>query len=109
MAVKKISVSLDTEVFERAKRAAAAEGISLSTWLSRAAAEAAELAAAQEALMEYTDMYGEPDAETMSQARAELDQIGFWTPETADEAATRHSALARLRGELPDQRRRHAG
>jgi hypothetical protein len=109
MAVKKISISLDSEVFERAKRAAETEGIALSTWLSRAASEAADLAAAQAALAEYHDVYGEPDAEAMAEARAELEAIGFWTPETAEETAARVAALARLRGEIPDQTQRRAG
>lgn len=109
MGVKKISISLDAEVFARAKRAAAAEGVPLSTWISRAAGEAADLAAAQAALIEYTDVYGEPDEDTMTEARAELDGVGFWKPETADEAAARLAALARLRGEVPGQRSRRAG
>ncbi len=109
MAVKKISISLDTEVFERAKRAAAAEDLPLSAWLSRAAGEAADLAAAQAALVEYTEVYGEPDEETMAQAQADLESIGFWTPETPDEAAARLAALARLRGETPGRQNRRAG
>ncbi|MGQ0775194.1 MAG: hypothetical protein ACT4NY_12365 [Pseudonocardiales bacterium] len=109
MAVKKISISLDTEVYEQAKRAAETEGIALSAWLSRAASEAADLAAAQTALAEYNNVYGEPDEEAMSQARAELDAIGFWKPETAAEREARLSALARLRGEIPDQTHRRAG
>ena len=52
MAVKKISISLDAEVLERAKRAASAEGVALSTWLSHAAEEAAVMAEAREALAE---------------------------------------------------------
>jgi hypothetical protein len=36
VAVKKISISLDSEVFDRARNAAEAEGIALSAWLSRA-------------------------------------------------------------------------
>lgn len=109
MAVKKISISLDAEVFERAKRAASAEGMPLSAWISRAAGEAADLAAAQTALAEYTEVYGEPDEDTMAQARADLESIGFWTPETADETAARLAALARLRGEVPDRQNRRAG
>lgn len=109
MAVKKISISLDLEVFERAKRAAEAEGIPLSAWLSRAASEAADLAAAQAALAEYIEVYGEPDSEAMAEARAELEAIGFWKPETAEERAARLGALARLRGEVPDQTYRQAG
>lgn len=109
MAVKKISISLDSEVFEQAKRAADAEGIALSAWLSRAASEAADLAAAQAALAEYIEVYGEPDEEAMAEARAELETIGFWKPETAEEREARLAALARLRGEVPDQTQRRAG
>jgi hypothetical protein len=109
MAVKKISISLDSEVFEQAKRAAEAEGIPLSAWLSRAASEAADLAAAQAALADYIKVYGEPDEEAMAEARAELEAIGFWKPETADERAARLTALARLRGEVSEQTYRHAG
>ncbi|MGH3982386.1 MAG: hypothetical protein ACRDST_06795 [Pseudonocardiaceae bacterium] len=109
MAVKKISISLDSEVFEQAKHAADVEGIALSAWLSRAASEAADLAAAQAALAEYIEVYGEPDPDATAQARAELDAIGFWKPETAEERAARLEALARLRGEVPSQTRRRAG
>ncbi|MGH3773245.1 MAG: hypothetical protein ACRDRW_17930 [Pseudonocardiaceae bacterium] len=107
--MKKISISLDSEVFERAKRAAETEGIPLSAWLSRAASEAADLAAAQAELAEYITVYGEPDEEAMADARAELEAIGFWKPETAEEKAARLTALARLRGEVPDQTYRQAG
>lgn len=104
--VKKISISLDSGVFEQAKHAAEVEGITLSAWLSRAASEAADLAAAQAALAEYNEVYGEPDEEAMAQARAELEAIGFWKPETAQDRDARLAALARLRGEVSDQTRR---
>lgn len=107
--MKKISISLDSGVFEQAKHAADVEGIALSAWLSRAASEAADLAAAQAALAEYHEVYGEPDEEAMAQARAELETIGFWKPETAQERDARLTALARLRGEVPDQQTRRAG
>jgi hypothetical protein len=71
MAVEKISISLDSEVFEQAKQAADVEGIPLSAWLSRAASEAADLAAAQAALAEYIEVYGEPDQQAMAAARAD--------------------------------------
>ena len=58
MRVKKISISLDSEVFERANRAAEADGIALSTWLSEAAGEAAGLAEARAALAEDIEVYG---------------------------------------------------
>ncbi len=109
MAVKKISISLDSEVFERAKRAAGSEGIPLSTWLSQAAGEAAGLAEARAALAEYIEVYGEPDAEAMAETRARLDKAGVGQWETADEAAARMAALARLRGEPPTEPQQRAG
>ncbi len=109
MTVKKISISLDSEVFERAKRAAGTAGIPLSTWLSQAAEEAAGLADARAALAEYVEVYGEPDAEAMAATRARLDKAGVGQWETADEAAARMTALARLRGELPTEPQRRAG
>lgn len=109
MAVKKISISLDSEVFERAKRAAGSQGIPLSAWLSQAAAEAADLAEARAALAEYIEVYGEPDEAAMAQTRARLDKAGVGQWETADEAAARMAALARLRGELPAEPQRRAG
>ncbi len=60
-------------------------------------------------MAEYTEVYGEPDEDTMAQARADLESVGFWTPETADEVAAWHAALARLRGEMPGQQTRRAG
>ena len=107
MAVKKISISLDSEVLERAKRAASSLGIPLSTWLSQAAEEAAGLAEARTVLAEYIEVYGEPDEAAMAQTRARLDKAGVHGREsgawiqTADEAAARMTALARLRGQLP--------
>jgi hypothetical protein len=106
VSVKKISISLDSGIFEQAKHAAEVEGITLSAWLSRAASEAADLAAAQAALAEYNEVHGEPDEEAMAQARAELEAIGFWKPETAQERDARLAALARLRGEVRDQKHR---
>ncbi|MGH3865650.1 MAG: hypothetical protein ACRDQ4_05830 [Pseudonocardiaceae bacterium] len=108
MAVKKISISLDSEVFERAKRAAGAQGVSLSTWLCQAAEEAAGLAEARAALAEYLEVYGAPDEAAMAQTRTRLDKAGVGQWETADEAAARMSALARLRGELPVEPQRRA-
>ncbi len=109
MAAKKISISLDSEVFERAKRAAGAQGVPLSTWLCQAAAEAAGLAEARAALADYIEVYGEPDEAAMAETRARLDKAGVGQWETADEAAARMAALARLRGELPAEPHRRAG
>ncbi|MGA9308783.1 MAG: hypothetical protein WBV74_00215 [Pseudonocardiaceae bacterium] len=109
MAVKKISISLDSEVFARAKRAAGSLGIPLSTWLSQAAEEAAGLAEARAALAEYIEVYGEPDEDAMAQTRTRLDKAGVGQWETADEAAARITALARLRGQLPAEPQWRAG
>lgn len=109
MTVKKISISLDSEVFERAKRAAETDGIALSTWLSQAAEEAAGLAEARAALAEYIEVYGPPEDGAMSETRARLDQAGVGQWETADEAAARMTALARLRGKLPAEPQHRAG
>lgn len=85
-------------------------GIPLSTWLSQAAAEAAGLAEARAALAEYIEVYGEPDEAAMAQTRARLDKDGVGQWETADEAAARMAALARLRGcELSGKAQRRAG
>lgn len=109
VSVKKISISLDSEVFERAKRAAASQGIALSTWLCQAAEEAAGLAEARAALADYIEVYGEPDEAAMAETRARLDKAGVGQWETADEAAARMAALARLRAELPAEPQRRAG
>ncbi|MBA2472217.1 MAG: hypothetical protein H0V41_08265 [Pseudonocardiales bacterium] len=109
MAVKKISISLDSEVLQRAKRAAGSLGIPLSTWLSQAAEEAAGLAEARAALAEYIAVYGEPDEAAMAQTRTRLGKAGVGQWETADEAAARMTALARLRGRLPAEPQRQAG
>jgi hypothetical protein len=109
VAVKKISISLDSEVFERAKRAADAEGLALSTWLSQAAEEAAGLAEARAALAEYIEIYGPPDEDAMAETRARLDKAGVGQWESSDEAAARMAALARLRGERPAEPQRRAG
>lgn len=109
MPVKKISISLDSEVFDRAKRAAETDGIALSTWLSQAAEEAAGLAEARAALAEYIEVYGPPDDDAMAETRARLDKAGVGQWETAEEAAARMIALARLRGELPAEPQRRTG
>lgn len=109
MAVKKISISLDSEVLERARRAAEAEGVTLSTWLCQAAEEAAGLAEARAALEEYIQVYGPPDEAAMADTRARLDKAGIGHWETTDEAAARIAALARLRGALPVEVQRRAG
>ncbi len=104
-----MSISLSPDVAERARRAAAAEGIPLSTWLSRAAEEAAGLAEARAAMAEYIEIYGEPDPDLVAATEAELAAAGVGEFETPDEAAARLAVLARLRGEASTDDTRRAG
>ena len=104
MGVRKLSISLDAEAFDRAKRAADAAGVSLSSWLSRAAAEAADLADARSTLAAYLATYGDPDPAAMEAAHAEVAELGIGRPEPAERTQARAAALARLRGMLPTQR-----
>jgi hypothetical protein len=104
MTVRKLSISLDAEAFERAKRAANAEGVSLSSWLSRAAQDAAAVSESRAALAEYLAAYGEPDDAELAAARAELAELGVGQPEPTGQTAARAAALARLRGHIPSPR-----
>lgn len=103
MPVRKISVSLDEDVLQRATKVAEAEGVSLSMWLSRAAEQAADLAAKQQAMREYFETYGEPSAEDMQQAHDELKALGFFEPPSPEQEAARLAALARLYEPLPEE------
>lgn len=93
-----MSISLSSEVAERARRAAAQEGIPLSTWLSRAADEAAGLAEARTAMAEHIARYGDFDQDTAARSRERLAASGVGRPETPAETADRLAALARLHG-----------
>jgi DNA-directed RNA polymerase subunit F len=104
MAVEKLSVSLPGVVVARARRAAEREGVPLSAWLAEAAEAAADLAEARAAAQDYADRFGEPDAEELSEIRAQLADAGVGIPESAEDAAARAAALARLLG-LPSERR----
>lgn len=73
--VKKLSVALDAEVAEEAARAAEAEGISLSAWLTRAARKALKIKAGLAAVREYEAEFGAFTEEERARARAELDEV----------------------------------
>lgn len=96
MVVKKLSISLDEEVADKAAQAAEREGVSLSAWLSKAAEQAAEREAAKVAVQEYFDEFGEPDAETVAAVEHELEQAGFWQSPAPDHEQKRLAALAML-------------
>jgi hypothetical protein len=76
MAVLKVSVSLDEHHLAAARKAAAEAGMSLSAWLSQAAADAARIAAGRTAVAEFEAEYGPFTEEERKEARrvlAELD------------------------------------
>lgn len=103
MTVKKLSISLDSAVADRAQRAAEREGMSLSAWLSRAAEQSALLADAKGVIDEHFTAYGEPDPQVAQDAQAELDAIGFGLPMSAEQQAARRRTLAWLDGELDEE------
>lgn len=98
MGVKKISISLDEELYERARTVADAEGVSLSSWLSRAASDAADLASKRRAMDEYFEYYGEPSVEQRRETLGRMIEEGHFDPPTAEYEAARLAALAWLRG-----------
>lgn len=98
MAVKKLSISLDADTLQAAREAARRQGMSLSAWLSYAAAETAKLDRARAALDEYLAEFGEPDAETEARVQAALDAAGVGRPEPPEQTRARARAVARLRG-----------
>jgi hypothetical protein len=80
MTVRKISVSLDEEVAAAAEAAAAAEGLSLSAWLTRAARGAADLErgrrAASELIAEYEAKHGPIPPSVWAESERKLTRLG---------------------------------
>ena len=68
MAVKKLSVSLDESVAERAASAAASHGVSLSAWLNAAAERAIRIEDGLAAVREWEAENGELSAEELAWA-----------------------------------------
>jgi hypothetical protein len=81
MAVHKISLSLEDDAFEVAKAEAAAEGISLSAWLSRAARRQARIARGLRAVAEYEAEFGPIPDEALREADRLLDRFGVGKPQ----------------------------
>ncbi len=77
MAVEKISISLDEEIAASARIAAEAAGLSLSAWLSQAAAKAARLEAGLQAVAEYEAEFGPLTDEGGAWAKDILDRHGI--------------------------------
>ena len=96
MSVEQLSVPLEGEVLERARRAAERDGVPLSRWLNEAASRAADLAEARAALDEHFAEYGEPSAEARAEARATLESAGVGHPIPLAEIKAAEEALAYL-------------
>ena len=77
MAVRKISVSLDENVVELARRAAEAQGKSLSAWLSDTAAHAARIQAGLRAVAEFEAEHGAFTEEELREADEALARLGI--------------------------------
>jgi hypothetical protein len=77
VAVHKVSVSLDENAYNAAVAAAAAEGVSLSSWLSRVALEAAGIAEGLRAVREYEEEFGAFTEEELRRADEILDRHGI--------------------------------
>ena len=68
MAMKKLSVSLDESVAERAASAAASHGVSLSAWLNAAAERAIRIEDGLAAVREWEAEHGELSVEELAWA-----------------------------------------
>jgi hypothetical protein len=77
MGVRKVSVSLDEKAAAAAERAAAAEGMSLSAWLSRAALRAAKIEDGLRGVAEFEAEYGPIPEEELRKADEFLDRYGI--------------------------------
>lgn len=70
-----MSVSLEERAAEAAERAAEAEGMSLSAWLSRAALNAARIEDGLRGVAEYETEHGPFSDEERQEAKATLDRL----------------------------------
>lgn len=75
MTVRKLSVALEARVAEAAAAEAAAEGLSLSAWLNRAAEKALKISEGLAAVAEYEAEHGAFTDEEMAEARADLELL----------------------------------
>jgi hypothetical protein len=86
MAVHRLSISVPPELAAQIRDAAAEAGVSVSTWLARAAEHAAKIQAGRRAVREYEAEHGPlPEAERR-EARRFLREAGILPP--ADLKAT---------------------
>ncbi|MFI6575664.1 hypothetical protein ACIBFB_07665 [Nocardiopsis sp. NPDC050513] len=96
MSAEKLSVSLDSETLERARRAASRAGIPLSRWLDGAARREAALDEARIALEEHFAEHGEPTKEAQARVREAIQATGVGRPVPIEDARANQAALAYL-------------
>jgi hypothetical protein len=77
MAIHRLSISVTPEVEQSIKDAAAAAGIPVSTWLSRAAIHTAKLEAGRAAVREYEAEHGAISSHERNKARKVLANAGL--------------------------------
>lgn len=93
-----MTISLDEQAAVLAERSAAAEGLSLSAWLSRAALGQARIEEGLRGVAEYEAAYGAPTEVEMDGVRRELAELGFGGAENPDDRVRRLAALSRFYG-----------
>ena len=96
MSAEKLSVSLEAETVERARRAAEREGIPLSRWLNKAARQAADLEEGRIALEEHFAEFGAPSLEAEAHAERVIEETGIGRPIPGGRAQANQAALAHL-------------
>lgn len=89
MGIRKVSVSLDEHAAAVAERLAAAEGLSLSAWLSRAALREARIADGLAAVAEWEADNGPLSEDGLAAARAELARSDAFLSDPAVQAKYR--------------------
>src|SRR5215468_7638398 len=84
VAVEKLSLSIDANVIARARQLAAKEGMTLSSWISRATERAVETAEGVNAMAAYLEEFGSPDAETLARVEQMMAEVGYGEPEPTE-------------------------
>lgn len=77
MTVRRMSISLPPQTEERIRAAAAAAGVSVSTWVVRAAEDAALIEDGRRAVREFESEHGALPAEERRRARQVLAEHGL--------------------------------
>jgi hypothetical protein len=77
MAVQRLSISVPSELEAQIRAAAAESGVSVSTWLARAAEHAAKLQAGRRAIREYEAEQGALSEGERMEARRFLRDVGI--------------------------------